>query len=198
MIRLYQYYKKGDDMLLFTVDLLSTTDENKKFIEDLYNKYIPWLRYRAHQFVDDLEICDDLAHDCMFNMMKNIDKLKSLPDDKQRAYLMTSIDNTSKNYIKREKRMLTMKEDDSADLAFISDNNDIEDEIDKKCDYTTLKAGFDKLHERDKDIIKMKFDLELNDVQIAEVLHIKPDCSRMTVLRSVKKLKKIINELERE
>lgn len=182
-------------MLLFTVDS-HTASENQKFIEDLYNKYMPWLRCRAHKTINDLNICEDLAQDCMFNLMKNIDTLKPLSESKRASYIKVAIDNTVKNYIKRAKRMVTMKEAISADLDFISDDVDIEYEIDKKCDYETLKAGLDKLPDRDRDIITMKFDLELSDQEIAAVLNIKPDCSRMTVLRSVRKLKKIINELE--
>ncbi len=182
-------------MILLTVDYLSTA-ENKEFIEDLYNKYMPWLRFRAHKIIDDSDICDDLAHDCILNMIKCIDKLKTFSDDKVRAYLMVSIDNTAKNYIKHSKRMVTMKDDISSDLDFIPDTYDIDDEIDKKYAYETLKAGLDKLSTRDKDIIIMKYDLELSDQQIADILQIKKDCVRMTVLRSVKKLKNIIEELE--
>ncbi|MBQ8209580.1 MAG: sigma-70 family RNA polymerase sigma factor [Clostridia bacterium] len=182
-------------MILFAVDSLLTEDD-RKFIEDLYNKYMPWLRSRAHRMVDDLNTCDDLAHDCMYNMMRYVDKLKSIPVDKQCSYLRISIDNTAINYLKRANRMVTMNEAASADLDFISDDCDIDYEIDKKCDYETLKKAIKLLDQRDQDIIEMKFGLELDDQHIADVLHIKKDCVRMTVLRSVKKLKKKINELE--
>ena len=62
--------------------------------------------------------------------------------------------------------------------------------------YEVIKAGFDKLCDRDKSIIIMKYDLELNDSQIADVLNIKKDSVRMTVLRSVRNLKKQIKKQE--
>jgi len=62
--------------------------------------------------------------------------------------------------------------------------------------YEVMRAGFDKLCERDQSIIVMKYDLELKDSQIADVLDIKQDSVRMTVLRCVKRLKKQIKKQE--
>lgn len=170
--------------------------EDQQLIENLYNKYMPWLRCRANKYVKDLNICDDLAHDCILNMIKNVETLKTLAPDKQRSYMLVSINNISKNYIKHSSKIVTMNEDSSAELDFIPDQHYIDDVIDKKCDYETLRLALTKLSERDQDIINMKFDLELDEQQIAEALQIKKDCVRMTVFRSVQKLKTEIAKLE--
>lgn len=182
-------------MILFTIDSFYNSD-NKKFIEELYNEYMPWLRLRAHRKIEDLNVCDDLAHDCMLNMIKHIEKLKSLDKDRQRAYLFVSIDNLVLNYIKRSNKIITVKNESSAELDFVGADCDVVDEVSNKYDYDTIKAGLDNLCERDRDIIKMKYDLDLDDGQIADVLQIKKDCVRMTVSRSIKRLKKELKKLE--
>ncbi|MBR3766914.1 MAG: sigma-70 family RNA polymerase sigma factor [Clostridia bacterium] len=178
-------------MFLFAINTLDNEDD-KIFIQNLYNQYFPWLKFRAHKYVNDISLCEDLAHDCMLNMIKSIDKLKEFSEDRQRAYLAIAIDNISKNYIKREKRLIEIDDFTAADLVFAADDYSMEDEVDKKLDYETVRANFDKLCERDRDIIIMKYDLELNDQQIADILQIKKDSVKMTVYRSVRKLEKVV------
>lgn len=189
MVLLHYYEEKGVFMFLFVIDYLDN-DSDKAFVENLYVEYMPFLRSRVYKHIKDINICNDLAHDCMVNMIKYLDRVKSLPEDKVRAYLSVSINNIVINYLKRSSKQLTHSVYDLAADYYLSDSNSLEEEIDQKCDYESIKAGFDKLCERDKSIIIMKYDLELNDSQIADVLDIKKDSVRMTVLRSVGRLKK--------
>ena len=156
----------------------------------------PFLRSRAYKYVQDVNISNDLAHDCIVNMIKHLDKLKSLHKDKIRAYISVSINNVVLNYLKRSSKQLANNICDLGDTYCLSDGVSIEDEIEQKYAYEAIKAGFDKLCDRDKSIIIMKYDLELNDSQIADVLNIKKDSVRMTVLRSVRNLKKQIKKQE--
>lgn len=177
-------------MILFVINSLDNPDD-KKFIEALYENYFSWIKYRAHKFVSDMNTCEDLAQDCMLNMIKHVDKVRSLPEDKQRSYISVTINNLSKNHLKRESRTVTMNDYSSASLDFIPDDISIEDEIEQKFDYDSVRTCVDKLCDRDRDIIVMKFDLELNEEQIADVLQIKKESVRMTVYRSIKKLEKV-------
>ena len=182
-------------MLLFVIDYLDN-DADKAFIENLYIEYMPLFRSRVYKYIKDMDICNDLAHDCMVNMIKYIDRVKSLPENKIRAYISVCINNIVLNYLKRSSKQVTHSISDLGDDYYLADDVNIEDEIEQKYDYQAIRAGFDKLRERDKSIIIMKYDLELDDGQIADVLNIKQDSVRMTVLRSVRKLKKQIKKQE--
>ena len=176
-------------MLLFVINSLDNPDD-KKFIEMLYTKNMPWLRSRAYKFVNDINISNDLAHDCMLQIIKHIETVKALSEDKQRGYLSISINNICKNYVKRASRTIMMNDSSSASLDFIPENFSIEDDLERKFDYETIRTSVDKLCDRDRDIITMKFYLNLSEDHIADILQIKKDCVRMTVHRSVKKLEK--------
>ena len=180
-------------MISFIISTIDNSDD-REFVENLYKNYAPWLKARSNRFVKDTHCSEDLLQDCMCSMIKHLDKLKSLPEDKRRAYLAVSIDNLAKNYLKNSSKTVMMKKDDSAGLDFIADDYDFEGELDKKLDYQNLMESIKKLPERDRDIIMMKYDLELSDQEIADVLGIKETSVRMTVHRSLLKLAKLANK----
>lgn len=182
-------------MILFAIDFLDN-DADKVFVEMLYNEYMPFLRYRAYKYVNNTDIANELAHDCMVNIIRHLDSVKKLPEDKVRAYLTVCINNISKNYLKRSSKQVVNGVYDLAADYYLSDGSSVEDEAELKFRYEAMRAGFDKLCERDKSIIVMKYDLELKDCQIADILDIKQDSVRMTVLRCVKRLKKQITKQE--
>jgi len=186
---------KGDFMVLFVIDYIDN-DSDKAFVENLYIEYMPFLRSRVYKYIKDINICNDIAHDCMVSMIKHLDTIKTLPEDKVIAYFSVSINNLVMNYLKRSSRQVETGICDLSDNYNLSDDFSVEEEIERKYEYQTVYAGFDKLHERDKSIIIMKYDLELNDSQIADALNIKKDSVRMSVLRSVRKLKKQIKKQE--
>ena len=187
--------EKGGFIVLFVIDYLDN-DSDKAFVENLYIEYMPFLRSRVYRHIQDINVCNDLAHDCIISMIKHLDIVKSLPENKIRAYISVSINNLVINYLKRSSKQLANNICDLGDTYCLSDGVSIEDEIEQKYAYEAIKAGFDKLCDRDKSIIIMKYDLELNDSQIADVLNIKKDSVRMTVLRSVRNLKKQIKKQE--
>ena len=181
-------------MFLFTVDFLEKK-EDKEFIADLYDKYIEWLRFRASKTIgNDADACADVAHDCMVNMIKHVDKLKTLPENKQRAYLAVAIDNTALNYAVKHSKICVTKTPEAADLEFVADSHVLESEVEKRLNLEAVINNIDLLPKRDKDLIVLKYELEMSDEQIGEILGIKTNNVRMTLRRSVQKLAKLINK----
>ncbi len=182
-------------MLNFVIDCLDN-DADRKLVENLYVEYMPFLKKRVYSYIQDINICNDLAHDCMVNIIKHLDSIKKLPENKIRAYFSVSINNLIKNYSKSASKQTTCNIYDLSDDYFLSADINIENELEQKYDYLSIRTAFDKLRERDKSIIIMKYDLELSNNQIADILNIKQDSVRMSVLRSVRKLKKQIRNQE--
>ena len=181
-------------MVLFSANTIEKP-EDKVFIEELYIKYIACLRFRESKIIgNDSEACADVAHDCMVNMIKHIDMLKTLSENKQRAYLAAAIDNTALNYSMKSSKVEITHKTESAELDFIIDSNDMESEVEKKMELEAVREKFDLLPDRDKDLIVLKYELEMSDEQIGEIFDIKKDSVRMTVRRSIQKLAKMINK----
>ena len=142
-----------------------------------------------------MTVCDDIAHDCIVDIIRYLDSIKKVPEDKLRLYISVCVENNIKHYLKKAEKELTgIKETVSNNYALAAET-DVADEIEEKYNYETIRKGFDKLKDRDKSIIVMRYDLELNDELIANALCIDKNSVRMTALRSVQKLKNVIKTL---
>lgn len=181
-------------MIFFAIDFLEKK-EDKDFIEDLYKQNIAWLRYRASKtIINDPAACADIAHDCMVNMIKHLDTLKKLPEDKRRAYMSVAVDNTALNYVVKHSRSVFMNKPESAELDFVGEDYSLEADVEKRLNIEAVRDNIPLLPKRDRDLIVLKYELELKDEQIGEILDIKPGNVRMTLRRSVQKLAKIIDK----
>ena len=182
------------DAVFFLIDCLES-DDDKKLIEDLYVKYISWLRFRASKIIgNDPAACADVAHDCMVNMIKHLDKLKTMTEDKQRAYMYVSIDNTALNYVAKHSRSVLMHKPEAAELDFVGEDYSLEADVEKRLNIEAVLENIHLLPKRDKDLIILKYELELSDEQVGDILDIKPGNVRMTLRRSVQKLAKLIDK----
>lgn len=181
--------------MLSVIDRL-TEESDKALVTHIYTEYMPMIRSRVRKHVADSSIREDIAHDCIVDVIRYVDSVRKVPDDKLRAYVSTCIENRIKHYLKKSSKEYTGKKSDVGEGFFLADGADVADEIEQKYDYQSIRAAFDKLKERDKSIIAMKYDLELDDEHIANVLSIDKNSVRMTVLRSVRKMKNIITDTQ--
>ncbi len=180
-------------MIPFTIEYLESK-EDVALADKLYRSNITWMRFRARKIIgNDLSACMDIAHDCMVNMMKHLDTLKRLNEEKQRAYMAISVDNAALNYIKKHSRVTLMRKPEAAVLDFVSEDYSLEEDLEKQLNIEAVRDNFHLLQKRDRDIIILKYELRLSDAEIGEILDIKPDNVRMTLRRSVQKLAKLVD-----
>lgn len=164
---------------------------NKAFILYLYEKYAPWIRMRISKYVSDPFYTEDLLQDCIINLSKHADKLRTFNHKQLRAYIAVTADHAAINFSKKSSREFP--------ISFLDDiyddvEADIEGFIENKLVYEDVLAIIKTLSKRDQDIITMKYYLELENKQIADILQIKEDCVKTTIYRSIKKLTKKMME----
>ena len=76
----------------------------------------------------------------------------------------------------------------------IKEIHPIDEEIDLMVKKEQLVESIKKLNMRDRNLISLKYSLELSDEQIAQTIGIKTSSVRMTLFRSVERLRKIAKE----
>ena len=182
-------------MLLFVIDHLDS-ESDVAFVERIYKEFMPMIKRRIYKHIPNMTVCDDIAHDCILDIIKYLDSIKRVPEDKLRVYISVCVENNIKRYLKKATKELTGIEETVSNNNNLASGTDVADEVEVKYNYETLRKGFDKLKDRDKSIIVMRYDLELNDELIANALLIDKNSVRMTALRSVQKLKNAIKTLE--
>lgn len=178
-------------MILFIVETLDN-DEDRKFILDIYEECAPWMRWRITRYTDDVVIAEDLVHDCIINLIKHIDKLRTFNKKQLRAYIAVAADNTAKSYLKKIARERLVPSSSEYIFESESDETEVEDYVEFKLTYELAKENLNKLSERDRELLILKYGLELSNKEIAAIVGIKEESVKMTVYRSAKRLEKKI------
>lgn len=182
-------------MLLFVIDHLDS-ESDVAFVERIYKEFMPMIKRRIYKQIPNMNICEDVAHDCIVDIIRYLDSIKKIPEDKLRLYISVCVENKIKHYLRKATKELTGIEETVNNNNNLTDETNVADEVETKYNYETLRKGFKELNERDKSVIIMRYDMELKDELIANALFIDKNSVRMTVSRSVKKLKKAISLLE--
>lgn len=182
-------------MILLAIDFLDS-DSDKKLVLKIYNEYMAWFRKRAHRFSDNDTICEDIAQECMLQVIKHIDSIKNVSETQLPFYLATVLDNTATNFMKKEKRTASAKYKGILISNVNPEKTNIEDEVERKYTYQVMKESYEKLSPRDKGLIFLRYGIELKYDAIADVAKIKKTSARMTVRRSVMRLKEKMEKEE--
>lgn len=170
---------------------MTEMSEDLRLIEMLYSKYAAWLRKRADSILNDTDLSEDMVQDCMLNAVRHIDCIRNLEEPKQRAYLASTVDNLSKNYLVRRKSRLILVEFEEVYFSrYFLPEDSPEAKVEEKLDFEDLIRTLNKMNENDRRAIELKYFLKLSDHDIAPLLGIKENSVRMTVRRSVFRLKK--------
>ena len=67
---------------------------DKQLIAEIYDKYYPLFHKKATMLVTDNDVADDILHDSFVKVLKNTDKITSLEQNEQVAYICQIIVNT--------------------------------------------------------------------------------------------------------
>lgn len=180
---------------MFSIVNKKEKEKRNDIISHIYDEYYCWLITRANKTIKDKSICNDLFNDCVIGWIRNINTLEHLSESELRAYIVKSIDNACKQYIRKSSKTLISLDDDGGMMIDVEDNlQNVEELIEKKYNYETMKKAMSELTEKEQYIIYMKYNLRMKDKEMAPILDIKEDSVRMTVRRCVWKLQKIMKK----
>ena len=179
---------------------MPSVDEDKEkiegyhVIEKIYREYRPWLLKIAYGKIPNVDICEDLFHDCLVNCIKHLPTVENMNDAALRRYLSVTMNNLCINYLKKNTKVVLVEEEKFRDGNSEDEKQEIENGYEEKFVYEQMMSGFDKLPEREKSLLMMKYNLRLRDNEIAPVFNIKEESVRMTIRRGMLRLRNIIKE----
>ncbi len=169
-------------------------DEDRRWVERLYNQYSKLIVWKINQLVYKEEAKEDLLQETFVHIIRNIDVLKTLEEYKIKPYIMTIVHNVCMDYLRKEqKKEKNEKEWDESDVDIRNVNNYNPEKIfaDKEL-MKGLWRNIDKLNKRDKSIILYRYAYNMSYKNIALELGIENKNINMYVKRAKDRLKKIL------
>ena len=145
----------------------------------------------AGRFVRDPQSAENIVQDVFVILWEKRDKLVIATNVK--SYLLTAVKNHCLNYIKREKRLLTLDEQ----FDIIKDNsNSPEEEYIKDESFLSVQKAIDELPEKCRRIYLMKRYDDLSYNEISEILGITENTIKTQMKRAIKSLSQKLAHLK--
>jgi len=169
-------------------------DDDRFFIAQFYEQYYPIMKKKAYELTHDYSIIDDLIHDAILKLMKKIPTLRSLGYYKRTTYIVYTIRSVAINHnrqeaVKSKKSYLGMSDDL---MESIPDPITIDEVCATNEDYRELGEAIEQLSERDRSLLYNKYNLELSDTEIAEIMDIPINNVRVYLMRARLRALKIL------
>ena len=157
-------------------------DEGKNQFEELYIKYKQDMYSVAHSILHNVEDAEDAVHQAFLTIANNFEKVRKIPCQEIKAYIVIIIRNVSSNKRKAEH---------SAEL---NDNITMDVDVLEQYEYTQLVKVISELPQIYKDIVYLYYLEEFTAKEVAKMLNISVD----TVWKRAERAKKLLKEaLER-
>lgn len=138
------------------------------------------------------EIAED-AMQCGFaKLLEKFSVLSTLSKTQEKAYVLTTIANTTKDFLKQENKIVLLEND-----IVVFDDSAVETElaqIVKKANKETVEKSLEALPQKYQDVLILFYYLELSLQECANVLEIKKDTFRK---RKTAALSALAKELEK-
>lgn len=170
-------------------------EDDRDYISQLYEQYYPIMKKKAYDITQDYNIVDDLINDSFIKLIDKISVLRSLDCCKRASYIVHTIRNVSFNYVKHRKM--------ENSRTFFGESEDLVDSVPdtaataeeiylKQEEYRELGEAIDQLSDRDKELLYNKYNLELSDPEISELMGIPVNNIREYLVRAKRRaLKKM-------
>ena len=190
-------------MIIMTAVAVLEGDEDKVFMMNLYQEYYGLVKKTVYNITRDADHAEDLTNDTFIRLIEKISVIRTLESCKLAAYIVYTARSVAINFIKhldvQKKHTYYGKDMDLAEripeLANILDERIIHQE-----EITELRNAILELPVQQKDVLYLKYILDLNDAEIAGIRGIAPDSVRQYLTRARRNAKELLDKelMERE
>lgn len=175
-------------MLAFYLSLVDNLSDKEK-VERIYTKYYGLMMYVALGYIQD--DAEDVVHDSMLRIIKNIDKIDISDERKTKAFCVTIVRNKAIDCIRKESKDKVSYDDE---IMTENKNGLYLDFSQINETYRILYEALESLSEKYKTVCTLKYVNGLKEREIAEVL----DLSEKTVNQRIFRGKQILKEAIRK
>lgn len=159
---------------------------DREFMLGLYERYISYLFFVAGKFTDSQPDREDLVHDALMRLMKNIPVLRTLEHNALAGYLYLTVRSV---WLDSRRNEQPLSEDILEHLA----SHDTEEANLAKWDVEVLK---EKMTERDWFLLHAKYVTGCSDAELGGIMGCTPGSVRTLLTRARRRAKAILESKE--
>ena len=171
-------------MLIFAT-MINDVDD-RAFMQEVYQQNERLMYAIALKYASNTQDCEDIVHDTVEKLCKNIAKIKELPNSALRAYVVYAVRNTAINFRKHQatiNRHIQQLSDDDLSNEYDQPESIIERIEDLKEKRTSLTKVRMQLTDAEQELLYRKYVLEQTTEELAGIFQCSRDSIRMRLSR---------------
>lgn len=187
-------------MFMMILSALDLAESDGEFALRIYKEYYPIVRYTIRNIIDDKESEEDIIQECFVSLLDKLELLEKLELYKLNSYILITAKRKAYDFNKKRRKKLKIE------CSSITENGDeiwnnlacesinIEDLLEWKDQHEKVVDILHKLPEKYRDVLLLKYQYAMSDLEIAHQINIKPGNIRMYIKRAREKLIKLIEK----
>lgn len=175
-------------MLIFTT-MINDVDD-RAFMQEVYQQNERLMYAIALKYASNTQDCEDIVHDTVEKLCKNIAKIKELPNSALRAYVVYAVRNTAINFRKHQStinRHIQQLSGDDSNSEYDQPESIIERIEDLQEKRTRLTKVWTQLTDAEQELLYRKYVLEQTTEELAGIFQCSRDSIRMRLSRARRK-----------
>ena len=171
-------------MLIFAT-MINDVDD-RAFMQEVYQQNERLMYAIALKYASNTQDCEDIVHDTVEKLCKNIAKIKELPNSALRAYVVYAVRNTAINFRKHQStinRHIQQLSGDDLSSEYDQPESIIERIEDLQEKRTSLTTVWMQLTDAEQELLYRKYVLEQTTEELAGIFQCSRDSIRMRLSR---------------
>ncbi len=175
-------------MLIFTT-MINDVDD-RAFMQEVYQQNERLMYAIALKYASNTQDCEDIVHDTVEKLCKNIAKIKELPNSALRAYVVYAVRNTAINFRKHQATINLHIQQLSGDDS--NSEYDQPESIIERIEYlqekrTSLTKVWMQLTDAEQELLYRKYVLDQTTEELSGIFQCSRDSIRMRLSRARRK-----------
>ena len=175
-------------MLIFAT-MINDVDD-RAFMQEVYQQNERLMYAIALKYASNTQDCEDIVHDTVEKLCKNIAKIKELPNSALRAYVVYAVRNTAINFRKHQStinRHIQQLSGDDSNSEYDQPESIIERIEDLKEKRTSLTKVWMQLTDAEQELLYRKYVLDQTTEELAGIFQCSRDSIQMRLSRARRK-----------
>lgn len=172
--------------MLPSVITMIVDEDDREFMTRLFLQYRRIMYSEISKLIHDPYDIEDILQNAIIKLCDKISLLRDLDERRRISYIITTVRNLAKNYI-RDNHVVSICsfDDDNLNLSdTISDGTDIDQTIIVKEQLMDLSSVWNRLDGTSQSLLEGKYILMKSDAELGQMLGINPSSVRMMLTRS--------------